>query len=93
MVDYWSAEDGVSSAVLRVRMRRRQPRNRRNISPEVSSSMRLMSAGFCGSAVRHRVSLRRPPKGASPPKRWLSKLRATQGLAMPLTIVRSALPT
>jgi hypothetical protein len=35
----------VSSAILRVRMRHRQPRNRRNISQEVSDSMRLMSAG------------------------------------------------
>jgi hypothetical protein len=48
IVDYWSAKEGVSSAILRVRMRHRQARNRRNISQEVSNSMRLMSAGFCG---------------------------------------------
>jgi hypothetical protein len=51
--------NGVSSAVLRVRMRHRQPRNRRNISQGVSNSMRLMPAGFCGSAIWHRISLRR----------------------------------
>jgi hypothetical protein len=42
-------------------MTRRQPRNRRNISQEVSNHC----ARFCGSAIWQRISLR-SPQVASP---------------------------